>query len=135
MKTVSLSWVRACICIGIMALIASPQAFAQSPDRQTDRMATFRGGGAKEFSRWVNNHVSYPRAALKKSVEGEVVYSFVVDKDGRVKDVRIVKSPAQELSDEVIRVLEKAPRWEPAVQDGKPVNIKFQSSVIFIPPR
>ncbi len=119
----------------VMAFVASPQAFAQSPDRQADRIATFRGGGAKKFSQWVNNHVSYPRAALKKSAEGEVVYSFVVDKDGHVKDVRIVKSPAQELSDEVIRVLEKAPRWEPAIQDGKPVNITFQSSVIFIPPR
>ncbi len=82
-------------------------------------------GGQPELYKLLTTNIKYPEEAQKTGVEGLVVITFVVEKDGSLSTFESVKSPRQDLSDEVIRVLKISPNWKPAMKDGKPVKVKF----------
>ncbi len=93
----------------------------------TDRPARFQGGDVKKFyDEWMHDRLSWSKNM--KGNEALVEYSFVVNEDGTISDVRIISSNRKEFSDAVIKVLEKAPAWEPAVKNGElvPQTIKHQ---------
>lgn len=92
---------------------------------------TFRGGGADEFAIWVNKHLRYPRIAKENGVQGRVITQFTVDDEGRMTNVRVLRGVDESLDQEAIRVIRMSPRWEPAMQDGKPVSVTFTFPVIF----
>lgn len=88
-------------------------------------------GGAVEMMKWLTRNLKYPRAAEEQKLQGKVVAEFIVNKDGSVTDVKIVK-PLNALCDrEVLRVLSMMPRWTPGIQDGKPCRTKVCIPVIF----
>lgn len=64
--------------------------------------------------------VEFPREALELGIEGRVVASFVVEPDGTVSSVRIIRSPDPILSREVVRVLAESPKWTPGSKGGEP---------------
>lgn len=82
-------------------------------------------GGQQELYKLLTNNVIYPEAAKRAGAEGTVVISFVVEKDGSLSTFETVKSPRQDFSDEVIRVIKKSPQWSPAMKDGKAVKVKY----------
>lgn len=96
-----------------------------------DRTATFRGGGLAVFRNWIMTQVRYPEELLNRGVEGTVRAAFIVDRFGRVGSIRILQTPDRRLSDEVVRALGRSPRWEPAVRDGRAVNMRLTLPILF----
>lgn len=92
-----------------------------------DQMPAFQGGDLNRFRSWLGSNLLYPA----QTQGGLVVAQFVIDTHGRVGDVQILRSPDQALSDEVVRVLESSPAWEPARLEGKPVRFSFTLPVQF----
>ncbi|MFZ4401251.1 MAG: energy transducer TonB [Bacteroidales bacterium] len=90
----------------------------------------FPGGDEARNSFLVNNIV-YPRKARKKGVEGIVYATFVVEKDGKISDVRILKGIGCQCDEEVIRVIKLMPVWKPGKQNGDAVRVQFNLPVKF----
>lgn len=84
------------------------------------------------FSKWVHSQVVFPEIVQESGIQGSVVIRFVIQTDGTLGQFEILASPDSMLSDEVIRVFKKSPKWEPGLQRQRPVpviavqTIKFQ---------
>jgi protein TonB len=71
------------------------------------------------------DNMKYPKAAAKKNIQGDVVVEFVIDENGELGSINVLKTPDPLLSDAVVAVLKKSPKWKPAEQRGKRVKMKF----------
>lgn len=94
-------------------------------------MPTFRGGDVNFFRNWVQENVNYPKIAVENGIQGKVFVSFVVDKEGNVADINIVRGVDPSLDDEVLRVVHSSPEWKPGKQRGAEVNVRFSITVNF----
>ena len=88
-------------------------------------LPTFRGGGLDKFREWVIKRTNYPPEAVTKKIKGTVVISFVVEKDGSISNVNIVKSVNPLLDDEAVKVISESPKWSPGLQRGLPVRFRY----------
>jgi len=88
-------------------------------------------GGAPGFLRFLNENLKYPKSAIKKDIQGTVIVLFMVTKDGKVTDLEVVQSVDKRLDEEAIRVIRKAPRWEPAIQGGIPVDSYCKQPIVY----
>lgn len=88
-------------------------------------------GGDKALIEFLQKNVKYPVEAQKKGVEGRVVVSFVVEKDGSLTEIKTVKSVDPLLDEEAVRVVSAMPKWEPGKQKGKPVRVKYNVPISF----
>ena len=91
----------------------------------------FQGGEATTFSRWVSEHLSYPVIAQEMCISGRVMLEFTIRKDGRLADIKVLRGVDPILDEEAIRVVSNSPRWEPGMQQDRPVNVRYQFPVIF----
>ncbi|WP_437921675.1 energy transducer TonB [Sphingobacterium sp. LRF_L2] len=82
-------------------------------------------GGMAEFVKWVGKNYIYPEAALTQGIKGSVMISFVVEKDGSLSDIKIVRDLGFGTGEEALRVLKKAKKWRPGVQNGRPVRVAY----------
>ena len=98
-----------------------------------DEMPTFMGGNLSTFRDWVMQNVRYPEEAVSKRLEGHVIVSFCVGKDGYIDEnkILVLRSPDRLLSDEVERVLKSSPQWTPGKQKGELAIVKFTLPVNF----
>jgi protein TonB len=80
---------------------------------------------------YLSNNVKYPVVAQENGVQGRVVVSFVVEKDGSITDVKVVKSVDPSLDKEAARVVKSMPRWIPGKQNGSAVRVKYNVPVSF----
>ena len=95
-----------------------------------EEMPEFPGGMA-ECMKYLSKNVKYPEDCKKESVQGRVIAQFVVDKDGSIQDVKVVRGIHPSLDKEAIRVIEGMPKWKPGKQDGKTVKVKYTIPVSF----
>ncbi len=77
------------------------------------------------------SNVRYPAEAMKRKITGKVVVSFTIDESGKLTDVKILQTPDQLLSQEVIRVVSQSPVWTPGKKDGKAVKVRLTIPVDF----
>lgn len=93
-------------------------------------------GGMEAFYKWVEERLRYPEECKAKEIQGRVTTQFVIDKDGSITDIKVLKSPDDLLSQEVIRIVKTMPKWKPATSDGKnPVRSYFRFPITFrLPP-
>ncbi len=96
-----------------------------------DELPEFQGGGLEKFRAWTQAGVDYPRESLENGEQGVVVLTFIVEKDGSLSNIEVIKSPSRELSKAAIDRVKKAPRWEPAMRNGKPVRLKYTLPIAF----
>ena len=101
------------------------------PFALVEEKPTFQGKDANEFSKWVNSHLEYPEIAKENGVQGRVVVSFVVERDGHITDVQIARSVDPSLDKEAQRVVKSMPKWIPGKQNGSAVRVKFNVPVSF----
>lgn len=101
------------------------------PFYEVEDKPTFQGGGANEFSRWVNSQLVYPEEAKAKHAEGRVTLSFTVNERGKVKDVRILRGADPDLDAEALRVVSMSPEWTPGRTGGEPVAVTYTFPIIF----
>jgi len=97
-----------------------------------DEMPTFQGGRIEDFRNWVQKNIQYPEEAKKNKIQGTVYLSFVVDTEGQVKGIEIIRSANPVLDNEVIRAMKTAPAWKPGKQGGKVVNVAFSIPIRFV---
>jgi TonB family protein len=87
--------------------------------------------GLNEWSSFISNTTKYPKDALEVSASGTVITSFVVDKEGNITDIKILKSIHPSLDEEAIRVLRRSPKWIPGKRRGIPIKMLFTQSFKF----
>ena len=102
-----------------------------TPFVKVEKMPTFQGGDFNKFRNWVQSNVKYPQEAQEKALQGRVVFSFVVEKDGSVSEFQALQSPDKVLTDEVERVFKTSPKWEPGEQLGEKVIVKYIVPIVF----
>jgi len=88
-------------------------------------------GGVEAFYQYVSKEMNYPRRAINRGVGGKVFVQFVVNKDGSLTDVEVIKGIGAGCDEEAVRVLKNAPRWNPGKQRGKPVRVRMVIPIIF----
>ncbi|MBS7385740.1 MAG: energy transducer TonB [Candidatus Egerieousia sp.] len=91
----------------------------------------FQGGDQNDFTKWVFNNIVYPEIAKENGVQGRVILQFTVDKDGSVKNVKVLRGVDSSLDKEAVRVVSSSPKWEPGRQRDKPAKVTFVFPVIF----
>ena len=92
---------------------------------------TFQGGSAADFSKWVQESLKYPQTAKDADIQGRVVASFVVNTDGKIQDVKILRGLHPDLDAEVVRVISASPDWTPGYVKGEPVKVTYTFPVVF----
>ena len=88
-------------------------------------------GGDKALLMYIAENVKYPEEAKNKDIEGTVYLKFVVNAEGKVQDVNILRSVDPILDQEAVKVVENLPEWTPGHQGGKPVNVSMQIPIMF----
>jgi TonB family protein len=121
----------------IESAVATKQNAARTPANVEGEIFTvveqqpeFKGGMAK-LGQYLQSSLKYPAAAQKANVQGRVFVNFIVDKTGEVSDVKILKGLGFGIDEEAIRVVQNMPRWKPAMQSGRVVNVRFNLPINF----
>jgi len=88
-------------------------------------------GGEAAFGKFLQINIRYPAEDHKNKVQGKVYVQFVVERDGSLTDMKILRSPSETMSAETIRVLQLSPKWHPGIQHGKPVRVQYTVPINF----
>lgn len=93
-----------------------------------EQMPSFPGGDEARVKYMVSN-IKYPENARKNGIQGKVFVTFVVEKSGKITDIRVLKSVDEELDKESVRVISEMPKWKPGMDGGKPVRVQFNMPI------
>lgn len=99
--------------------------------QDVDEKPSFNGGDANQFAVWVGQNIVYPEIAAKNGVKGRVVLQFVIEKDGSVTEVEVLRGVDPALDAEAVRVVSMSPKWNPGKVDGQPVRVSFTFPLLF----
>lgn len=119
-----------------ITVAAPPPPPAPKPEVATkvfdvvEEMPSFPGGNGALMS-YLNGNTKYPVVAQENGVQGKVIISFVVERDGSISDVRVARSVDPSLDREAQRVVKSMPRWTPGKQNGQTVRVKYTVPVVF----
>jgi periplasmic protein TonB len=119
----------------IEAVVFTPAAAPQ--EEEVDQIFDFVEteptpvGGMNAFYKYVNDNIKYPAAARRMGIEGKVFLVFVIDTDGKINDVQVVKGIGAGCDEEAIRVVSNAPKWNPGKQRGRPVKVRMRLPITF----
>jgi protein TonB len=92
-------------------------------------------GGETAWSKFLQKNLRYPQEAIDAGVSGKVFISFVVEKDGHLSNITVMRGVGYGLEQEAIRVLKLVPPWKPGIQNGQPVRVQYNMPFNFqIPP-
>ena len=94
-------------------------------------MPKFKGGDINKFREWVQKRVRYPELAAENGIQGRVFITFVVETNGNVSNVTISRSVDQLLDEAAKEAVMASPKWEPGMQRGRPVRVKYSIPIIF----
>jgi len=113
--------------------IAEPEPVKEEETKVFDvveQMPSFPGGPSA-LMQYLSSNIKYPVVAEENGVQGRVVCTFVVERDGSITDVRVIKSVDPSLDKEAVRVVKGMPRWIPGKQNGSAVRVKYTVPVTF----
>lgn len=95
-----------------------------------ESMPEFKGGGG-ELYKYLGSNIKYPVMAKESGIQGKVYVTFVVERDGSVTDVKLLRGIGGGCDEEAIRVVSSMPKWKPGKQRGKPVRVQYNLPVRF----
>lgn len=98
--------------------------------QKVDQMPEFPGG-IEQLKVYIANHLVYPPEASKKKIQGKVFVSFIVDKEGKVTNVEVVRGVDPLLDKAAFKVISELPQWKPGENKGKLVNVAYTIPVKF----
>jgi protein TonB len=107
-----------------------PKEVVQEVFRSVEQMPQFPGGETA-LMKYLQSHINYPPMAAENNVQGRVVVQFVVDKTGKVGEVKIVRSVDKDLDKEAARVCASLPKFTPGRQNGQAVSVWYTLPVTF----
>jgi len=97
---------------------------------QVDTQPEFPGG-VEKFYNFLAKNMHYPTIDRQKKIEGRVIVQLVVEKDGSLSTIKVMRSPSETLAKEALRVMAASPRWKPGAQNGKPVRVMYTLPISF----
>ena len=115
----------------------APSVEGEVEDSETDvwqiveQMPGFPGGNEKLLE-FILSNTQYPKEAIENGVQGKVFVEFVVEKDGSIGDVELLRGIGSGCDEEAVRVVKSMPRWKPGMQRGKAVRVRYQVPVFFM---
>ena len=112
---------------------------ANNPDMTPDKNGVYQiveempkfPGGEDALMDYVSKNVVYPKEAQEKGISGRVFVGFIVEKDGSVSDVKVLRGIGGGCDEEAVRVISGLPKWKPGKQEGKPVRVSYQMPINF----
>ncbi|MFO7657370.1 MAG: energy transducer TonB [Bacteroidales bacterium] len=109
-------------------IVEKPEVF---PFWRCEDKPLFMNGTLDDFVRYIQSTVIFPEEALRMNIQGRVYASFVVNKYGKIEDIKILRGVDRLLDDEVIKALKASPGWTPGKQRGMPVSVSYTIPVVF----
>jgi len=94
---------------------------------------TFTGGSGR-WNQYIKDNLRYPSKALQSGTHGNVFLSFIIEEDGNISNIKILRGVSPEIDTEATRILINSPKWNPGLQGGKPVRVLFSVPINFILP-
>ncbi len=88
-------------------------------------------GGTTALMKFLGDNIKYPVIAQENGIQGRVITNFVVERDGSISDVQVVRGQDPSLDREAVRVIKTMPKWTPGQQRGKAVRVRFTLPVVF----
>jgi len=88
-------------------------------------------GGLSVFYQYLQQSIHYPETAKKKNIQGKVFLTFVVEKDGTLDNIKVLRGVSEDIDAEAVRVLSYALKWNPGMQKGKPVRVQYVVPISF----
>ena len=105
-------------------------ANADTVYNSVEKMPEFPGGEQAMLD-YVSKNVVYPEEAINKGIAGRVFVSFIVEKDGSVNEVEVMRGIGGGCDEEAVRVVKSMPKWKPGKMKGKPVRVSYMMPIIF----
>ena len=110
------------------------QGGSQEPDSKVftvvETMPQFPGGD-HELMKFISRGIKYPASAQEKGVQGRVIASFIVEKDGSLSNYQVIRGVDPDLDNEALRIIQQSPKWNPGRIDGKNVRVKYTIPITF----
>ena len=97
------------------------------PFTVVEEMPHFNG----DLNKWLRKNLRYPARCAEMGIEGKIFVEFVVEKDGSITSINVIRSADPDLSQEAIRVVKAMPKWKPGMQRDKAVRVKFTIPITF----
>ena len=114
------------------AVSTQEETVSDEPFYNVENMPKFQGqDGQTSFYNWVNGRVKSPPIASENGIQGRVVVTFVIERDGSLTNLQVMAQPDRSLGDEVVRVINTSPKWTPGSQNGVPVRVRYNLSINF----
>ncbi|MGF7075212.1 TonB family protein [Mucilaginibacter sp. R-33] len=110
--------------------IASAQSGTEPVFTSVEQVPEFPGG-IEAFSKFLATNIRYPKAARDNNVQGRVIITFVVEKDGSLSNMKVVRGIGSGCDEEAVRVLSISPAWKPGIQNGKAVKVQYSVPISF----
>ena len=110
--------------------VEKPKEVKEEVFRSVEQMPQFPGG-EQALMKYLQSHINYPPMAAENNVQGKVVVQFVVDKTGKVGEVKVVRSVDKDLDREAVRVCKSLPKFTPGRQNGQAVSVWYTLPVTF----
>ena len=112
-------------------VLKAKEVIATEPVKpKVEQMPSYPGGNGA-LMQYLSSHIKYPVIAEENGIQGRVICTFVVERDGSITDVRIAKSVDPSLDKEAMRVVSSMPKWIPGKQNGSAVRVKYTLPVTF----
>ena len=132
-------WWRLLTVMSVLAilLMVNTNAMAQNKKKANDKVLEKAEvmpeypGGDQAMMKFVSENVQYPEEAKEKEISGRVLVSFIVEKDGSIADVKVVKGIGGGCDEEAVRVVKAMPKWKPGKDKGKPVRVSYMMPFTF----
>ena len=132
-------WWRLLTVMSVQAilLMVNTNAMAQNKKKANDKVLEKAEvmpeypGGDQAMMDFVAKNVQYPQEARDKEISGRVLVSFIVEKDGSIADVKVVKGIGGGCDEEAVRVVKAMPKWKPGKDKGKPVRVSYMMPFTF----
>ena len=131
-RLIFMSLMATCCLTTVLAqkTVVSQKDQKEEPFDVVEDMPAFPGG-MEAMIQFISSNIQYPADAQKQKVDGRVLVNFVVEKDGSITEVKVVKPTFPSLDAEAIRVVKAMPKWKPGYQRGQAVRVQFTMPINF----
>ena len=131
-RLILMSLMATCCLTTVLAqkTVVSQKDQKEEPFNVVEDMPAFPGG-MDAMIQFLSSNIQYPADAKKQKVDGRVLVKFVVEKDGSITEVKVIKPAFPSLDAEAIRVVKAMPKWKPGYQNGQAVRVQFAMPINF----
>jgi len=88
-------------------------------------------GGLNAFGSYLGRSIVYPKSAIDHHIQGRVIISFIVERDGSLSDIKVIRGVSPDIDNESLRVMRACPKWKPGTQNGRTVRVAYSVPISF----